>query len=233
MRPRLAVLDMVGTTVQERDEVPRAFSDAFHRFGVELPAEAVAGVRGRSKTEAITALVAARLPMEEDPRGKALEVYKVFQELLRSNFGSHPVGVRGAVGVLEWFRNAGVKVVLTTGLDRETAGQIVEGLGWGSLGLTGLLTGDDVERGRPAPDLIHAAMRWVGEEEPLAVLTAGDTVSDLVAGAAAGVGWNVGVLTGAHSREELEAHPHSVILESVADLPLWLQHQGGMEGPKG
>ncbi|MFH1765118.1 MAG: HAD family hydrolase [Gemmatimonadota bacterium] len=231
MSLRLAVFDMVGTTVEAGDEVPRSFREAFRRFGVELPDEAVKGVRGRSKEEAIATLIGAYLPREEDPRKTAREVYADFKELVRSNYGSKPTPVAGATEVLEWLRKAGVKVVLTTGLDRETANQIVRGLGWESLRLSGLVAGDDVQHGRPAPDLIHTSMRRVGENDPKAVLTAGDTVSDLLAAVAAGVGWNVGVLTGAHSRESMEARPHSVILESLGDLPHWLEEVGALVVP--
>jgi len=54
------------------------------------------------------------------------------------------------------------------------------------------------------------------------VAAVGDTVLDLQAGANAGVRWNIGVLSGAHTRGQLEAVPHTVLLPSVADLPsLW------------
>ena len=85
-----------------------------------------------------------------------------------------------------------------------------------------VVCGDDVASGRPAPDLIHEAMANVGVTEPLQVATVGDTSLDLEAGAAAGVGWNIGVLSGAHGRDALERSPHTHILGSVADLrPLW------------
>ena len=86
-----------------------------------------------------------------------------------------------------------------------------------------------VRRGRPAPDLIHEAMGLVGEGESPAVLTVGDTVSDLDAAHAAGVGWSIAVLTGAHSRDRLYGRPHSAILDSVADLPEWLRKMRVLE----
>ncbi len=180
---RLAVFDMVGTTVEAGDEVPRSFREAFRRHGVDLPDEAVEGVRGRSKEDAIADLIGAYLPREEDPGQTAREIYGDFKVLVRSN------------------------------------------------GLSGLVAADEVQHGRPAPDLIHESMRRVGEYDPLAVLTAGDTVSDLLAAVAAGVGWNVGVLTGAHFREKMEAQPHSVILESLGDLPRWLEEVGALVVP--
>jgi phosphoglycolate phosphatase-like HAD superfamily hydrolase len=82
----------------------------------------------------------------------------------------------------------------------------------------GIACDDDVESGRPAPDLIHFAMKSSGISDPAQVLAAGDTVSDLQAAEAAGVGCAVGVLSGAHDRSMLSAHPHHLLLESVATL---------------
>ena len=50
-------------------------------------------------------------------------------------------------------------------------------------------------------------------------MNVGDTELDLRAGWNAGVGWNVGVLSGAHPRERLEGAPHTHLIESVASLP--------------
>lgn len=107
----------------------------------------------------------------------------------------------------------------------------IRGLGWDTLGLTGLICGDDVVRGRPAPDLIHAAMSLAEVSDPKAVLVVGGTTSDLEAADAAGVGWSVAVLTGAHSRERLQDRPHSAILENVGALPAWLAGDGAHQYP--
>jgi phosphoglycolate phosphatase-like HAD superfamily hydrolase len=46
----------------------------------------------------------------------------------------------------------------------------------------------------------------------------GDTVLDLQAAHNAGVAWNIGVVSGAHTRAQLEAAPHTHLLDSVADV---------------
>ena len=226
MKPRLAVLDMVGTTVEAGPEVSEAFREAFGRVGVTLPEDAIDGVRGRSKEEAVAALAAAYLPELDDPTKAAGEIFSTFRSILlvRYETGSRPVS--GARAVMEDLKRLGAHVVLTTGLDRDTANRILLNLSWESLGLSGVVTGDDVERGRPAPDLIHAAMALVGEDESASVLVVGDTISDLEAAARAEAGWSVGVLSGAHNRSQLQSCPHSVILESVAELPGWLNQLG-------
>jgi phosphoglycolate phosphatase len=51
------------------------------------------------------------------------------------------------------------------------------------------------------------------------VAVAGDTVSDLEAGTRAGAAIVAGVLTGAHTKEQLEAAPHTHLLLGIDELP--------------
>ena len=67
--------------------------------------------------------------------------------------------------------------------------------------------------------MILLAMRLTGVEDPALVANVGDTTLDLEAAANAGVGWNIGVLSGAHTREALERAPHTHIVASVVDVP--------------
>ena len=221
---RLGVFDMVGTTVRSGEEIPSSFREAFSSIGVELSDEAIAAIRGRSKQEAITRLLLENgVSLADLPEISGI-VYDRFRRELREALRSTAKPIPGSEEVFEFLRRVGAKVVLTTGLDRQTAQALIQGLGWEEVGLTGVISGDDVIKGRPAPDLIHAAMELAKVEDPGAVLVVGDTTADLEAAAQAGVGLSVGVLTGAHSRARLEPYPHSAILESVADLPRWLSH---------
>ena len=221
MKLRLAVFDMVGTTIRAGDEVPASFRQALMSVGVGVSNEDLSKVRGRSKREAISELLARGASGERD-EARVESVYVRFQEELRSAYRAQVQPIPGAEEVLRDLLDH-VEVVLITGLDQETADLVLQGLGWDSLRLTGLVTGDGVTRGRPAPDLILAAMEVAGVEDARSVAVIGDTVSDLEAAAAAGAGWSVGVLSGAHTRPDLEACPHSVILDSVATLPSWLK----------
>jgi phosphoglycolate phosphatase len=228
MRARLAVFDMVGTTVHAGDEVPSSFRAAFQGVGIQLTEAAITSIRGRSKREAIADLLARHMSAPYDA-GECIEaVYARFREALRAAYQQRARAIPGAEEVLRTLRQRQVEVVLNTGLDRETASLLVRSLGWESLPLSGVVTGDDVSRGRPAPDLIHAAMRLTGVDDCRGVVAVGDTSSDLEAAAAADVGWSIGVLSGAHTRTQLEAHPHSAILESVEQLPRWLETVGAL-----
>ena len=58
------------------------------------------------------------------------------------------------------------------------------------------------------------------------VVNVGDTALDLESGWNAGVGYNIGVLSGAHGRDQLQQAPHTHLLASVADLPELLVSTG-------
>ena len=75
---------------------------------------------------------------------------------------------------------------------------------------------------RPAAYLVFHTMEATGVTDVRRVLTAGDTPNDLAAGMNTGAGFVVGVTTGSFTRSQLEAEPHTHILDSVAALPTLL-----------
>ena len=216
--PALVVLDLVGTTVQADDAVPRAFADVVAAEGLTLTAAQIQAVRGATKRLALAQL----LP---DGPGHALRVdraYARFQARLRAAYTPETVRpVAGAADVVARLRAAGVRVALNTGFDRVLTVHRLDALRWREVADV-VVCGDEVAAGRPAPDLIQRAMAATGVRAPDRVANVGDTALDLQAGANAGVGWNIGVWSGAHDRATLEAAPHTHLCASVADLPALL-----------
>jgi phosphoglycolate phosphatase-like HAD superfamily hydrolase len=84
--------------------------------------------------------------------------------------------------------------------------------------LNGYIGSDEVMAGRPQPDMIRLAMKRSGVEYSHFVTKVGDTISDLYEGFSAGCAWNVGVLTGANTYEELRTAPYSQILSNLQPL---------------
>ena len=69
-------------------------------------------------------------------------------------------------------------------------------------------------------------MSRLGVADSNNVAKVGDTPADLQEGQNAGCGLIVGVTGGTHTRDELEPHPHTHLIETIADLPrvLGLEH---------
>ncbi len=216
--PRLVVFDLAGTTVEDRGQVPAAFVAALAQHGIEVRAGQVAAVRGSSKRQAILEL----LPEGPERALRADALYAAFRVELARRYerdGVRPVP--GAEATFGWLHDRGALIALNTGFDRDTTDLLLASLGWSRLA-NAVVCADDVARGRPAPDLILRAMDATGTRDPALVACVGDTARDLEAGHAAGVRWNVGVLSGAHDERTLSQAPHTHIVPSVAELPcLW------------
>lgn len=216
-RPRLLVLDIIGTTIQDGGIVPAALRAVMREAGVEVSEEDVRRIRGASKRDAIAAL----MPGAPDRAARAAAAHAAFNARLTAAGASGDVRVvDGAEATLSALRASGMRIALTTGLERDVAEALVAGTSLHGI-LDALICGGDVGAGRPAPFLIFRAMEATGVTSVHDVACVGDTPLDLQAGFNAGVRWNIGVLTGGQSRQHLMACPHTGILDSVAELGDW------------
>ena len=216
----LVVFDMAGTTVHDGDAVNESFRAALAAFGVGTDAAFVNTVMGLHKPDAIRILLdrAGRNP-------SANEVDAIHEDFVKRmrNYYATDAAVReipGATSAFATLRRAGVKIALNTGFNRAVADVLLGRLGWRAPAVIDAdVTSDEVPHGRPEPDMIRLLMRRLGVRDSGAVAKVGDTRADLEEGANAGCGLNIGVTTGSYTREQLEVHPHTHIVTSVADVP--------------
>lgn len=206
--PALVIFDMAGTTVDDRGQVPAAFEEAVRAAGVDVSAAQINAVRGASKRIAIRQLLPA------DQHGRCEAIYLDFRERLAARYEHGVNEIAGASAMMQALIGRGIKVALNTGFDREITTLLLTKLRWSYP----VVCGDDVVNGRPAPDLILKAMSVSNVTDPMHVANVGDTTVDLQAAANARVRWNIGVLSGAHTREQLEPLPHTALIGSVAEL---------------
>jgi phosphonatase-like hydrolase len=211
----LVCFDMAGTTVVDDGQVPQAFTAALAEHGIAIGEGDIRNVRGASKRQAILDL----LPEGPDRAAKAERALATFREQLAALYRGTVREIPGAAEVFRWLRARGVRVALNTGFDRETAQMLLGELGWKDGAVDAVVCGDDVARGRPAPDMIFRCMKLTGVAHAESVANVGDTMLDLQAGRNAKAAWNIGVLTGAHGRALMAAQPHTHLLGSVAELP--------------
>src|SRR5262249_21782852 len=84
--------------------------------------------------------------------------------------------------------------------------------------LDATIASDEVQQGRPHPDMIRRAMELTGVSDPGRVAKVGDTPADLHEGEAAQCALIVGVTSGSHTRDELAAHPHTHLIDRLSTL---------------
>ena len=151
-----------------------------------------------------------------DVRGSWRARKKIPRRRLAAAAGEAP----GAGETFRRLRQAGVKVALNTGFSRDIAQTLIDRLKWELDELIDAsVTSDEVERGRPHPDMIRRLMLKLGVTDPQRVAKVGDTPADLLEGKNAGCGLIVGVTQGSCARTQLERFPHDYLIGSVAELP--------------
>ncbi len=222
---RLVVFDMAGTTVHDEDFVHQALADALEAAGVAVSREDINAVMGYPKPVAIRTL----LETETDPENQLPErtdaIHADFLERINTFYRTAP-GVREVEGTKDTFsalKASAIKVALDTGFSRPTADIIIDRLGWTEDGLVDLsITSDEVDRGRPYPDMIHRAMHLLDIEDSASVAKVGDTPSDLQEGRQARCGAIIGVTYGSHSRDELATYPHTHLVSDIREIPALL-----------
>ena len=171
------------------------------------PPSDVRDVMGLPKPLAIGLLLSARTPLRDDALRQAVEEsHRAFREALIARYQEEGAiaPAPGALRVFSALRSAGIRVALDTGFSRDILDTILTQLGWADGTIDCSIASDEVERGRPHPDMIFRAMRLLGVTDPSQVAKVGDTPADVMQGLGAGCGLVVGVTCGTHSRHQLE-----------------------------
>jgi phosphonatase-like hydrolase len=210
---RLAVLDMAGTTVADDGAVEQAFRAALPRdHDADRAFDHVRRTMGQSK-------IAVFRELFDGDEAQAQAANRRFEQAFAAAVDRGDVSaIDGVPETLARLRDAGVRVCLTTGFSPSTRDRIIDVLDWRTA-VDLALSPADAGRGRPFPDMILTAVLRLGVDDVRQVAVAGDTASDLLAGTRAGASIVAGVLSGAHTRAELEQAPHTHIIDRVTDLP--------------
>jgi phosphonatase-like hydrolase len=221
MRIELVVFDMAGTTVSEGGAVYQCMRDTLEANDLVIPADALRAIKGMNKYEALRALIE-----QSDMRDQLMPglgaIHEDFVERMMDFYRTSTTVVEtpGASETFRRLRRAGIKIALNTGFSRDIAQALIDRLGWEREGLLdATVTSDEVERGRPHPDMIRHLMAKLGVADPKHVAKVGDTPVDLLEGRNAGCGVVIGVTEGSSPREQLEAIPHDHLIGTVAELP--------------
>lgn len=224
----LVVFDMSGTTVEDRNEVPNCFLQAAQQSGIRTTLKHINTMRGWSKIDVFRTLWAEQgIKNESELENNVQTSFTIFRGLLEAYYQTQDVSpTEGTPEVFDFLRQRGIKVALSTGFYRKVTDIILERLNW-TIGLDEQYLGDrksiidfsissdQVQSGRPAPDMIQKAMQMLGVGDAKKVIKIGDTPVDLKAGQAAGCGYNFGITSGSHTEEQLRLYPNDGLFPSI------------------
>jgi len=226
---QLVVFDLAGTTVHDKQDVQRVLQSTLANAGVAISMHEAAMVMGIPKPVALRQLLEKHLPDKSVITDSLIDRLHGDFVAAMIRFYVENANVKEMPGASEVFAELlaqGRKVYVDTGFDRAITNALLERLGWKKNGLiSGSITSDEVQRGRPFPDMVLKAMELEGVLNPKAVAKVGDTSSDMQQGTSAKCGLVIGVTTGAFTREELEHEPHTHIAVSLHEVLHIIQSQ--------
>ncbi len=226
---KLAIFDMAGTTIDDRDEVYRVLREATERAGARYSDEEFQRWMGTEKRYAIENLL--RVGGIEPTEDVVEEQWQWFRTELRRTYTENPPTILpGVADALTQLRDNGVTIGITTGFSREIMLLILDAIGWtpreaggdDSSPIDFATAGDEVSVGRPEPFLIQSIMKKAGISDANLVVSSGDTAADVQSANKAHV-TSVGVLTGHLTKEDFEVEGADVVLDGVASFPQWAE----------
>jgi HAD superfamily hydrolase (TIGR01549 family) len=191
-RPPAAILDIDGTLVDSNYHHAIAWYRAFRQYDVVLPVWRIHRHIGMGGDQLLAAVAGEEVERErgEDIRAAETERYAELIEEVRP--------LEGARELIEDLKDDGRQVVLASSAKPQEVEHYLDLLDARELA-DGWTTSGDVERTKPDPDLIHAALERLDGDRAVMV---GDSTWDCQAARKAGVE-TLAVLTGGFSAQEL------------------------------
>jgi HAD superfamily hydrolase (TIGR01509 family) len=174
------IFDMDGLLVDSEPLAEVAMIDFLNRYGHERRTEVMGKLLGRRLPEAVAIVAEAyELPGPVDSLVKEYDTLRL--DALRGQVQPMP----GAQEIIAFARSKGLKLALATSGQRSHAD-----VSLAETGLTGNflaeVTGNDVERGKPAPDLFLLAAKRIGVD-PARCVVLEDAPPGIAAAEAAGM----------------------------------------------
>jgi phosphoglycolate phosphatase-like HAD superfamily hydrolase len=154
---RLAVLDVGGTIVEERGDVPEALAGAFGKRGITVSSAEINQWRGAAKREVVWHFVTQRKKLSEAERDKLIgAVYTDFSARIINSYKTVK-GIPGAEDAFRALQKMGLTLATSTGFDGPITSSILMRLGWERY-FVAQVTSDDVVQGRPSPYMLFHAV---------------------------------------------------------------------------
>jgi HAD superfamily hydrolase (TIGR01509 family) len=214
--PLNAILDVDGTLVDTNYHHALAWHRALHAHGHQVQMWQVHRRIGMGGDQILPSLIGEDAAAADGEAIREAEA-EAYGELI-----DEVEPMDGARKLIEKLRAEGNVVILASSAKAEEVDHYLDLLDAREL-VDGWTTSADVERTKPEPDLVHAALAQAEEDNPSVMV--GDSVWDVKAATAAGIP-TLAVLTGGFSEAELREAGAAQVVESIGELRIDPQSLG-------
>jgi HAD superfamily hydrolase (TIGR01509 family) len=205
--PPAAILDIDGTLVDTNYQHAMSWYLAFRQHGVVLPVWRIHRHIGMGGDQLIAAVAG------DDVEARAGDDIRAAEGALYLASIQSTSVLEGARELIADLKDAGREVVLASSAKAQEVDHYLDLLEAREL-VDGWTTSADVERTKPEPDLVRAALDGLDSDEAVMV---GDTPWDVEAAEKAGIP-TVAVLTGGFSEAELREAGAVAVFTSIVEL---------------
>lgn len=198
---RAICFDWAGTTVDFGCCGPvEVFATAFRDEGLAVSEPEIRAPMGMGKRDHIRTMLGLRMVAErwQAVHGRPAQdedvdrIYNRFLPLQVELVRNHATPIEGVPRMMSELAARGIRVGATTGYAREVMAVLEPLAARAGYAPSVTITVDEVDRGRPAPDQLLAALRSLGGIRPEHAIAVDDTSAGIRAGRTAGM-WTVGV----------------------------------------
>jgi HAD superfamily hydrolase (TIGR01509 family) len=207
--PPAAILDIDGTLVDTNYQHALCWYEAFRQHGVHLPVWRVHRHIGMGGDQLVSALTDEAFDAAHGDAVRAAETALYLATM------PTVAPVDGAQHLIDVLRRRGHQIVLASSAKAQEVDHYLDLLDARSR-VDGWTTSADVERTKPHPDLVRAAVDRLGGRDVEAVMV-GDTPWDVEAAKRAGVA-TIAVRTGGFSGAELQDAGAVCVFDSIVEL---------------
>ena len=198
MQTRAVIFDIDGTLIDSVDAHARAWHEAFTSFGFHVEQRAIRSQIGKGGDQLMPSFLT---PAEVSQKGEALETFR--SELWKEKYLPRVRPFSHVRALFEALRQRDVMIAVASSSKAPEAKEYLQRCQVDQL-VQVKVTGDDVERTKPHPDIVHATLNGLGSFDPSRACLVGDSPFDMQAAAGAGVR-PLGVLCGGFPEEDLRA----------------------------
>ena len=207
------IFDIDGTLVDSVDLHARAWQEALREFGFDLPFETVRHQIGKGSDKLIPDLIG---PENSKRVFEALDKFR--SNLWKSRYFGQVKPFPQTRELFQRIQQDGKQIALASSARGDELMRYKQIAGIDDL-IQEETSSDDVDKSKPSPDVVEAALAKLNHPDPATAVMIGDTPWDIMAAAKAGVK-SIGVLSGGFPEEELRAAGAVAIYRDPADLLL-------------
>ena len=215
---KLLICDMVGTTINEHDIVYKTLLKTIRGYNIYVRNDDVKNWYGYNKSEVLNHYISNDEEYKHNRESIFPQMLHSFEKELRTNYFDNISLIDPTLpDVFQKIRENGIKIALNTEYSCDIQKEIIDTLNMNDI-IDGYISSEEVNSGKPNPDMIFSLMKKFDIDNPLHVVKVGDTVNDILEGKNAKCQLSIGVTTGTNTSKELYYRGAQYVIPSIIDI---------------